>query len=233
MGITKITLGQSNFAKKLIQEGFMYREISEILNLTQGLIKNHLNREGYYSMNKKRKMIKCLHCGALISNIDFINGKRVLRVKFCNNSCAASFSNKIKIYKKREKVKCLNCENKCKANSTKYCSYGCLSEYRNKKLIERVNNNDTNGLSDVVLKRILILIHGEKCMKCGWNERNEKTGKVPIEMNHKDGDSGNSKTGNLELICPNCHSLTPNYKALNKGNGRHSRRQRARDGKSY
>lgn len=38
---------------------------------------------------------------------------------------------------------------------------------------------------------------------------------------------------NLILLCPNCHSLTPTYKALNKGNGRHNRMKRYNDGKSY
>jgi len=235
MGVNrKITIEQSNFAKKMIKEGFTYMQISEELNLTWGLIKNHLNREGYYSENLKRKIIECLNCGNSISNIDFINGKRVVRTKFCNNSCSASFSNKFRIRnKKKEKPKCVNCEGECKTNFTKYCSVICHSDYRNKKLIERINNNDTDGLSDVVLKRIMILMYGEKCMKCGWNEINETTKKVPIELNHKDGNSKNNNSHNVELICPNCHSLTPNYKALNKGNGRHSRRQRARDGKSY
>lgn len=35
----------------------------------------------------------------------------------------------------------------------------------------------------------------------------------------------NNDTTNLELICPNCHSLTLNFKALNIGNGRASRRK--------
>ena len=38
---------------------------------------------------------------------------------------------------------------------------------------------------------------------------------------------------NLELLCPNCHSLTKTYKALNLGNGRHTRRERYKDGLSY
>ncbi len=52
-------------------------------------------------------------------------------------------------------------------------------------------------------------------------------------MNHIDGNSENNKEKNLELLCPNCHSLTPNFKGLNKGNGRHSRMLRYAAGKSY
>jgi 5-methylcytosine-specific restriction endonuclease McrA len=31
---------------------------------------------------------------------------------------------------------------------------------------------------------------------------------------------------NLELLCPNCHSLTKNYKGSNKGQGRQWRREK-------
>ena len=32
----------------------------------------------------------------------------------------------------------------------------------------------------------------------------------------------NNAPENLEILCPNCHSLTGNYKHLNIGNGRES-----------
>jgi predicted HNH restriction endonuclease len=52
-------------------------------------------------------------------------------------------------------------------------------------------------------------------------------------MEHIDGNSSNNKVTNLCLLCPNCHSQTPTYKNKNKGNGRHYRRIRYKDGKSY
>ena len=81
--------------------------------------------------------------------------------------------------------------------------------------------------------QLLVKNNGEKCMKCGWCEKNPITNKVPIELEHKDGNSENNNLDNLELLCPNCHSLTSTYKALNKGNGRHKRRERYKEGKSY
>jgi hypothetical protein len=45
-------------------------------------------------------------------------------------------------------------------------------------------------------------------------------GKIPIELSHKDGNFMNNKIDNLELICPNCHSLTDSYKGTNKKEGR-------------
>jgi 5-methylcytosine-specific restriction endonuclease McrA len=63
-------------------------------------------------------------------------------------------------------------------------------------------------------------------MKCGWSEINPKSGKVPIQLNHINGNSEDNKLSNLELLCPNCHSLTPTFGMLNKGNGRKKRRDR-------
>lgn len=59
-----------------------------------------------------------------------------------------------------------------------------------------------------------------KCSKCGWGEINPHTGKVPLELEHKDGDFTNNAPDNLEVICPNCHSLTSTYKGANKKQGR-------------
>ena len=54
--------------------------------------------------------------------------------------------------------------------------------------------------------------------------KNHVTGRVPVQIDHKDGDWMNHKKDNLEVLCPNCHSLTPTYMGLNKGHGRPHRR---------
>lgn len=35
---------------------------------------------------------------------------------------------------------------------------------------------------------------------------------VPLELHHLDGDRTNNLIDNLKLLCPNCHSLTDNYR---------------------
>ncbi|HVY53532.1 MAG TPA: HNH endonuclease, partial [Gammaproteobacteria bacterium] len=69
------------------------------------------------------------------------------------------------------------------------------------------------------------------CTECKITEWNGKS--ITLELEHKDGDSGNNKPENLCLNCPNCHSQTSTYKSKNRGNGRHSRRKRYKEGKSY
>jgi hypothetical protein len=54
-----------------------------------------------------------------------------------------------------------------------------------------------------------------------------------LVMDHIDGDASNNRRDNLRLICPNCDSQLPTFKMRNKGKGRHSRRQRYAEGKSY
>ncbi len=65
---------------------------------------------------------------------------------------------------------------------------------------------------------------GEKCTRCGWNERHPVTGKLPIEVEHIDGNWTNNDPSNLTLLCPNCHALTSTFRALNRGKGREKRR---------
>jgi heterodisulfide reductase subunit B len=85
--------------------------------------------------------------------------------------------------------------------------------------------------SSKTIKLILSDINGYKCAVCGVSEWQSKA--ISLELEHIDGNSENNSPNNVCLICPNCHSQTPTYKARNKGNGRHYRRQRYAEGKSY
>jgi len=73
------------------------------------------------------------------------------------------------------------------------------------------------------LRRYLVWKIGEKCSHCGWCERHPKTGRVPVEVEHIDGNWKNNAAENLTLLCPNCHSLTPTFRGLNRGRGREKR----------
>jgi hypothetical protein len=73
------------------------------------------------------------------------------------------------------------------------------------------------------IRRYLFEVHNSRCSKCGWGKVNQVTGKVPLHIDHINGDSSDNCQENLRLICPNCHSLTANFGILNKGKGRYSR----------
>ena len=67
--------------------------------------------------------------------------------------------------------------------------------------------------------KIKLLKEGIKdcqCERCGnslWLGE-----QIPLELHHKDGNPFNNNLDNLELLCPNCHSFTENYRAKNKKN---------------
>lgn len=56
---------------------------------------------------------------------------------------------------------------------------------------------------------------------------------LTLILDHVDGDASNNRRENLRLVCPNCDSQLPTFKARNRGRGRAWRKQRYTDGKSY
>jgi len=147
--------------------------------------------------------------------------------KFCNHSCSASSSNfgRQRSFGKKAN-QCLYCG--VETNNEKYCSNRCNGLGVVKKHINAFLNEgkEWRGLKDY-----LITLCGHKCQICGYENWNKQ--KIPLELDHVDGNSENTNKNNYRLLCPNCHAQTDTYKGKNKGNGRHKRRQRYKDGKSY
>ena len=109
-----------------------------------------------------------------------------------------------------------------------YCSLKCQQEYQTGLAIKKWLNNDdnpmnTNGLLRPWARKYLFKIYNNRCSECGWGEVNKTTGRIPLEVDHVDGQYQNNKIDNLRLLCPNCHSLTSTFKNSNKGHGRKSR----------
>jgi len=70
--------------------------------------------------------------------------------------------------------------------------------------------------SDKLKRRIIReAVFPRQCAGCLVEEW--KGSVVPLELNHKDGDHGNNSKANLELLCPNCHALTPHYRVKKEG----------------
>jgi len=97
----------------------------------------------------------------------------------------------------------------------KFCSLTCCSLYKKKEKYKQIEK-DEQFKTFVPIKNYLIDKYGKKCFKCGWAEKNLFSGSIPIETNHVDGDRKNNKLSNIELLCPNCHSLTKTYRVLNR-----------------
>lgn len=136
---------------------------------------------------------------------------------------------------KTHTITCKNClkahlvRNKFSCSST-YCSIQCQQDFQRKnKLSSWINDGVVPGKR--VMKNYIIESKGNKCEECGISQWNGKS--IVFDLEHKDGNSQNNTLDNLGLLCPNCHSQTATFKGANKGNGRHYRRQRYAEGKSY
>jgi hypothetical protein len=168
-------------------------------------------------------MSVCVQCGAAIRSTD-------KQRKFCSFSCAASFNNKgiVRNGTKRYRLtQCLRCGTLLTGCCRIYCSRACASACRADQFREKlVSNSPEIGYgSPGSVRRHLIELRGERCEQCGWNSRHPVTDRVPLEVDHMDGNYKNNRFDNLKLLCPNCHSLTPTFRNLNKGNGRSHRQK--------
>ena len=160
----------------------------------------------------------CKHCNHPIAYEKQTN-------KYCSSSCSASATNYTK--KRKSDIFCINCNRLITTrNASTYCSYKCQQSYSRRIKIEK------ETASSKTMKAYLLEHHGNVCMdiECAWDFSKRP---IKVELEHKDGNSENNIIKNCILLCPNCHSLTDTYKNKNKGNGRHTRRQRYADGKSH
>lgn len=123
---------------------------------------------------------------------------------------------------------CENCGKPVKKNASKYCSNLCQQDYQKKTIIKAWKEDSTKGTKSggrlkASIRNYILDKFENKCSRCGWNEINPITQKSPLEIDHINGDSSDNSEENLIVLCPNCHSLTPTWKALNRGRGNKER----------
>lgn len=129
----------------------------------------------------------------------------------------------------RKRKICLNCSKilQSKDYRAKYCSLTCSSQYQQKQYIKRWLCGEVDGrisggtLLSSHIRNYLLEKAGYQCSECGWSRVNRFTNKIPLEINHIDGDFLNNSPDNLEVLCPNCHALKHTYQ--NRGEGRRAR----------
>ena len=97
-----------------------------------------------------------------------------------------------------------------------YLKVGETRRLNNKKKILESNYEDLKFNN---LRNRIIYEQDSKCNLCelnGWLGN-----PITLELEHKDGNRNNNKRDNLEMLCPNCHSLTDTWRGRNKTNKRH------------
>lgn len=119
---------------------------------------------------------------------------------------------------------CLNCGQQLNKSQNKYCSIKCQNEYQQIKEVEKIFNNEKSGLKNATtsspkirdsLRNYLLKKSNYSCELCGCNWINPYSNQTILEIHHIDGDRNNNLEDNLQVLCPNCHAMTPNYRSLN------------------
>jgi hypothetical protein len=92
----------------------------------------------------------------------------------------------------------------------RYKSFGrkaLLSEI----MVENSLHNFTHGLKKRMLQENVKAWRYEDCGLAMW-----KNQPVPLELYHRNGINNDHRLENLQLLCPNCHALTENYRGKNQ-----------------
>lgn len=79
-------------------------------------------------------------------------------------------------------------------------------------LIENSSYRSTYHLKDRLLKEYM---KEYKCECCGNTEWMGKP--IALELHHVNGIKNDLRIENLQLLCPNCHAFTDNYRGKNRG----------------
>ena len=106
------------------------------------------------------------------------------------------------------------------SSTNKYCSRKCFQADKQKKNIKRWQDDPSKGTTSFtcssVVRDYMLKKANYKCEICGWGKENPYSHKIPLQIHHIDGNSLNNQEVNLQVLCPNCHSLTPNFGSRNK-----------------
>jgi hypothetical protein len=168
---------------------------------------------------------------------------------YCSQSCAATSNNR-KFPKrgfvvspepspkriKNVKANCKNCGEIVNNHASIFCSTKCNFDYKKQEYIANwLANGIDNNSSFPEGHAIREYIRADQNNQCAICLADPIHNELPIRfvLDHISGDASNNSRENLRLVCPNCDSQLDTYKSKNKGNGRHSRRQRYAEGKSF
>lgn len=150
--------------------------------------------------------------------------------KYCSKSCR----NRNKYISNGKEYTCQECGKiiKSRHSNRKFCSNKCCSIHRSKEYIEKWENEeltlDPNLKLPKTIRKFLFEKAHYKCEECGFEGYNRATKNTILQIHHIDGNSGNNTTKNLKVLCPNCHAMTENYMALNKGKSARDKRYNRR-----
>lgn len=150
--------------------------------------------------------------------------------KFCSKSCSAILNNKLYPKRKGSMNKCSFCN--IETSNPKFCSESCSGLSHRKIVLDNFLAGKATSIRNTTIYEYLLEQQKSLCKICGisntWNGS-----ELVFTRDHIDGNSDNNLPENIRLICANCDTQLPTFKSRNRGNGRHYRRVRYAEGRSY
>ena len=93
---------------------------------------------------------------------------------------------------------------------------GMSFPFRPKIPLEEILTKNSDFQSYKLKKRLIKEgVKTPHCEECGW-AKHAPSGRLPLELHHINGDAKDNRLENLQILCPNCHSLKPNYRGRKK-----------------
>lgn len=192
----------------LRNKGYSYKKIGQILNISPDtvlyLYKKPLSENQVMNIERKRKeqeeyeKIVCEN----IPKVTSLNSLCKLMGKRSTNNNYLHFKRIIEKY---------NIDTSHFSQLSKKKSYSPSIVNDNEYFIL-----DTTTLKQgkAIKKRLIDhKIKEHKCERCGLTHWENET--IPLELHHINGNRYDNRIENLQLLCPNCHAQTDNYRGKN------------------
>ncbi len=95
-------------------------------------------------------------------------------------------------------------------------SKGLKLAFRPRIELDKVLVDDSTYQSYKLKKRLFSAkLKMPKCEMCGWAKKSID-GRLPLELDHINGNRHDNRLINLRVLCPNCHSLQTTHRGANR-----------------